>query len=66
MHMHSDMHEIFYIVKGEGNMVINGAEFPIQGGDCVLVSAGDTHEIANTGDVDLVVCYFGVEEYRWL
>ena len=61
-HSHDDMHEVFYVQTGHASMTVNGAAFPIQEGDCIHVSPGDSHEIANTGDGELVLCYFGIED----
>jgi mannose-6-phosphate isomerase-like protein (cupin superfamily) len=37
------------VVEGSGVCVINGNKLPLKSGTLVLVEAGDTHEIRNTG-----------------
>jgi mannose-6-phosphate isomerase-like protein (cupin superfamily) len=60
-HAHADMHEVFYVERGAGVMRVDEEELRLEPGVCVAVSPGERHEIENTGDVDLVLCYFGVE-----
>ncbi|MDT7540183.1 MAG: hypothetical protein QOE33_87 [Acidobacteriota bacterium] len=60
-HAHADMHEVFYVESGAGLMKINDEELRLERGVCVAVSPGERHEITNTGEADLVLCYFGVE-----
>jgi quercetin dioxygenase-like cupin family protein len=60
-HAHASMHEVFYVERGAGVMRINDEELRLEAGVCVAVSPGERHEIANTGDAELVLCYFGVE-----
>ena len=59
-HSHRDMGEVFFIESGYGVIKVNGAKRDIGPGTCVAVTAGESHEIRNTGDVDLVVTYFGI------
>jgi mannose-6-phosphate isomerase-like protein (cupin superfamily) len=60
-HAHADMHEVFYVESGTGVMKIDNEELKLEAGVCVAVSPGERHEVANAGDDDLVLCYFGVE-----
>jgi mannose-6-phosphate isomerase-like protein (cupin superfamily) len=60
-HAHRDMSEVFYVEAGEGSMVIDGARHALSDGVCVVVEAGESHEIENTGAAELVLLYFGVE-----
>jgi mannose-6-phosphate isomerase-like protein (cupin superfamily) len=59
-HAHTDMGEVFMINSGTGTIIIDGTEYPIAPGDCVVVEANERHEIRNTGSEELVVTYFGV------
>jgi mannose-6-phosphate isomerase-like protein (cupin superfamily) len=60
-HTHANMHEVFYVEQGAGVMKINDEELLLERGICVAISPGERHEIANTREVDLVLCYFGIE-----
>ncbi len=60
-HEHPDMFEVFFVEAGRGMMKIAGAEHQLEQGVCILVEAGERHEITNTSSSDLVLNYFGVE-----
>lgn len=60
LHVHDDMHELFFIMQGSGHMRVNDNEFPLSEGSCIQVAPGEAHEIINSGETDLVICYFGV------
>jgi mannose-6-phosphate isomerase-like protein (cupin superfamily) len=47
--MHTDAHELFFIVKGEGRAHCDGHAAPIGPGDSVLLPPGTVHVIENTG-----------------
>lgn len=60
-HAHASLHEVFYVEQGTGLMKIDDEELLLEHGVCVVVLPGEQHEITNTCDADLVLCYFGVE-----
>ena len=60
-HSHADMAEVFMINSGVGVIVVDGKEYPLSAGVCVVVSPHERHEIRNTGVAELVVTYFGVK-----
>jgi quercetin dioxygenase-like cupin family protein len=59
-HSHTDMSEVFLVEAGEGIIRINDKSHPLQVGTCVTVEPGERHELVNTGNVDLVLIYFGI------
>ena len=61
LHLHDDMHEVFYVMRGNGVMRVDDNEFPLSEGSCIQEAPGETHEIINNGKTNLVICYFGVE-----
>lgn len=61
LHLHDDMHEVFYVLRGNGRMRVDEKEFSISEGSCIQVGPGESHEIINSGNSELVICYFGVE-----
>lgn len=60
-HAHTDMTEVFMVTAGTGAIRLNGTEYELHPGVVAVAEANDTHEIANTGTVDLILTYFGVK-----
>ena len=60
-HLHGDdnlgaLDEIYYVVSGRGDMIIDGRRVPVTTGECVFVPPGVPHGIENTStDTDLKV-----------
>jgi len=54
-HSHTEDTEFYIILKGTGMVNDNGIEKPITEGDVMITGNGETHSIANTGDVPLVL-----------
>jgi mannose-6-phosphate isomerase-like protein (cupin superfamily) len=46
---HRGADQWLYVQEGAGTAVINGHNMPLKPGTLVLIEAGDTHEIRNTG-----------------
>ncbi|MEO0540388.1 MAG: cupin domain-containing protein [Cyanobacteria bacterium P01_A01_bin.105] len=61
-HAHSDLHEVFLVQSGRGEMRIDGQPHPLTPGVCIAVAPGETHEVKNTGSEPLVLTYFGIHE----
>ncbi|MBD3670575.1 MAG: cupin domain-containing protein [Gammaproteobacteria bacterium] len=61
-HTHNDMAEVFFVSSGRGRITVDGREFEIYPGACILVEANEHHEILNDGDTDLVLLYFGLRD----
>jgi quercetin dioxygenase-like cupin family protein len=59
-HAHADMWEIFFAAEGEGELEIDGAVHRLPAGTCIAVEPGETHELRNPGEAELVVLYLGV------
>jgi mannose-6-phosphate isomerase-like protein (cupin superfamily) len=47
--------EIYYVLSGTGQMVIDGTAFPVRAGDALLTRPGHSHALAQTGEEDLVI-----------
>ncbi|WP_028558777.1 cupin domain-containing protein [Paenibacillus pinihumi] len=52
-HTH-DEDETFYVVKGNGVMVIDDEEQDVQAGDTIYIPANHSHVLRNTGSEELV------------
>lgn len=53
--------EVLFIVSGVGVVVADGAELPIQPGDVVLTSPGQSRGLRNTGAEPLVFAGFAAD-----
>lgn len=60
-HLHTREDEVFYVLSGTGVLRYGEALYDIRAGSCVSCPAGTgvAHQIANTGDVDLVFLAIG-------
>lgn len=63
-HAHTDMTEVFYVISGSGQAVINGASHALLPGCVLVIEYGDTHVFRNTGSEPLVMNYFGIVDER--
>lgn len=43
-HYHQNMREIYFVLEGEGEVVLNGESYPVQPGSTVLINAGTRHK----------------------
>ena len=59
-HVHTDMAEVFIVTSGRGVIRINGEEHALTTNVVVVAEPHEIHEIANTGDHNLIITYFGV------
>ncbi len=59
-HCHPDMYEVFFVESGTGVIHVDGKRLALNPGVCVAVEPGETHEVCNTGAVELVLTYFGL------
>ncbi len=59
IHDHHGDEEIYYIVSGQGVMIVDDEKRDVKPGDAVLTSSGSSHGLLNESDKDLkifVVC----------
>jgi quercetin dioxygenase-like cupin family protein len=59
-HAHQDMCEVFFVESGSGVMQIDEQEYVLSAGVCIAVEPGETHEVKNNGEEELVLTYFGL------
>lgn len=59
-HAHQDMCEVFFVESGTGVIQIDQQEYGLAPGVCIAVEPGETHEVRNTGNDELVLTYFGL------
>lgn len=56
-HSHADMEEIYFILSGEGSMIVGEDEFPIKPGDALYVPPGQFHTTKQAGILPLTVLW---------
>ena len=54
--IHPEAEEIYYVVSGQGRLVMDGEEFRVAKGMTVYIPAGVNHQSFNDGEEEL--CYF--------
>lgn len=60
-HAHDSLYEIFLIETGDGTLDVDGKEYTVSAGTCVVFEPAEVHEVTNTGSEELVLTYFGLE-----
>lgn len=53
-HCHDDHEEVYYIIKGHGEMVVDEECRPIRDGDIIYIGKNQIHSICNTGEDDFI------------
>lgn len=56
-HTHDDVEEVYYVISGEGIMVVGDSEFPIKSGDALYVPPGAFHTTHQRGNLPLTVVW---------
>ena len=49
-HWHRYTHEYYYVLSGEGAILIDGEEVPVKEGDCVWIRPGHVHQAIGVFD----------------
>ena len=58
-HKHDGQEEIYFFIKGKGEMTLDDDRFPVEEGDVILIEDGVFHQVHNTGHLGLYfVCVF--------
>lgn len=57
-HLHKGNEEIYYIVRGEGTMIVDGEEVRVFAGDAVITHSGSHHGLINDTDEELKILVF--------
>ena len=60
-HSHRDMHEVFFVESGLGQIIVDGEPHILSPGVCIAVAPGEVHEVKNTGHELLILTYFGIQ-----
>ncbi|MFC1619605.1 cupin domain-containing protein [Candidatus Neomarinimicrobiota bacterium] len=72
LHKHNDTEQIFYILEGKGDLIIEDKRYPVNPGDVVRIPPSTYHSIQASGDGDLrylaIDCFIThqlAEEQTW-
>jgi mannose-6-phosphate isomerase-like protein (cupin superfamily) len=58
-HNHVGQEEVYFFIKGKGEMLIDDNRFPVEEGDVVCIEDGEFHRVYNTSHLGLYfVCVF--------
>lgn len=57
MEVHPENDQFIRIESGEAKAIINGEEFSLSPGDCVIIPAGNQHNILNTSSTQELKLY---------
>lgn len=57
LEIHQDNDQFFRFEQGEGKCIIDGNEYSVQDGSCIVVPAGAEHNIINSSDSSLLKLY---------
>ena len=58
-HLHEDMNEVFYVLQGRGEIMVDLKSYKLSPGVSVVVEAGERHQIL--AETSLELLYFGLE-----
>lgn len=56
-HAHDDIEEVYFVVSGEGRMVVGDEEYPIKAGDALYVPPSEFHTTFQSGNQPLVLIW---------
>jgi len=59
-HYHEDMYEVFVMVHGRGEMLINGKNYKLYSSDAAIVAPREIHSMKNTGSEIVEYVVFGI------
>ena len=54
------MYEIFHVISGEGEIIVDGKTNSLKKDQCMIINPGEWHMIKNLDDNELVLRYFGI------
>jgi mannose-6-phosphate isomerase-like protein (cupin superfamily) len=62
---HDGVEELYYVLRGSGQVHVNGESAPVKQDDALPVLFGDVHAFENTGSEDLQLLVIGVAAEKW-
>lgn len=65
-HRHIGVEEVYYVMNGDGVLLLNGKTAPVTKGDVVPVLLREVHSFRNTGSEDLELMIIGIAAQKWV
>ncbi len=62
-HIHTEAEEVYYVLDGQGGLLVNGETRAIGPGDVVVIVPGQRHKVWQEGEGDLVLLVTCVPAY---
>ncbi|EAQ40965.1 cupin domain-containing protein [Polaribacter sp. MED152] len=59
-HKHDTMCEVFYILSGKAEFIVNSKKHNVVTGDCITIEQGEFHSMRNPFLEDVTWVYFGI------
>ena len=56
-HKHDTAYEVFYILKGKAQFIVDGKKIELKPGDCITIEPGEEHPQSNPYDKDVTWMY---------
>lgn len=63
-HFHADNEEFYLVIKGRGEMTVDGDKFVMEQGSIGLIKNGRAHAMKNIGDDELLMVVVEVEKKK--
>ena len=60
VHGHEEVEETFYVIQGQGKLLMNDMPYPARPGDAFRVEPFEKHDILNDGDAEMKVVFIKV------
>lgn len=60
MHKHNTMYEVFNVIKGKAEFIVNDKRIIVKKGDVITIEAGEMHSQSNPFKKDVTWLYFGI------
>jgi mannose-6-phosphate isomerase-like protein (cupin superfamily) len=65
-HRHTGVEEVYYVMNGDGELLLNEKTAPITKGDVVPVLLREVHSFRNHGSQDLELMIIGIATQKWV
>lgn len=60
LHKHDTMYEVFNVIKGKAEFIVNNKKVIVKKGDVITIEAGELHSQSNPFKKEVTWIYFGI------